>query len=147
MEYVKFTVKLLGSLTILIVIGAYISLIYMGDLPAPDITSLAKQLMPSISNGGSVVAVLAIAICLLLTALAPLIFAARSGDLFTVVVSVVALVVCFALAFNSRSIMDIMLAAIIYFTSALISVVIYSTNHIADAIRNRIDTQTPRSPS
>jgi hypothetical protein len=51
-----------------------------------------------------------------------------------VLVSIVALVVCFALLTYSRTVIDLVLAAIVYFTSALISVVMYSTNRIASAI-------------
>jgi hypothetical protein len=90
---------------------------------------------PSLSAGGSAIAGTAIALCFLLTALAPFIYAARSGDFFTVVVSIVALVVCFALLAYSRTVIDMVLAAIIYFTSAFISVVMYSTNHIASALK------------
>lgn len=50
------------------------------------------------------------------------------------IVSLVALVVCFTMLFYSRTVIDMVLAAIVYFTSAFISVIMYSTNRIANAV-------------
>ncbi|WP_155255148.1 hypothetical protein [Bradyrhizobium elkanii] len=47
--------------------------------------------------------------------------------------SIVALVVCFVMLVYSRTVIDMVLAAIGYFTSAFISVVMYSTTRIVDA--------------
>jgi hypothetical protein len=135
MEYVRFAIKTL-VFGLLAMIGAgYAYLVYTGDLPKPNIDAIISQIAPAVSSSGSTVAVVAIAICFLLTAIAPLIYAARSGDFFTVVVSIVALVVCFTLLIYSRTVIDMVLAAIVYFSSALISVIMYSTSRIADAIR------------
>jgi hypothetical protein len=135
MEYLKFATKVV-SFSLLAIIGAgYAYLVYTGDLPKPNIDAIVTQIAPAVSSSGSTVAVFAIGICFLLTAVAPFIYAARSGDFFTVVVSIVALVVCFTLLVYSRTVIDMVLAAIIYFTSALISVIMYSTSRISDAIR------------
>lgn len=115
-----------------------------GDVPKPDIDAIMAQIAPSLSTGGSTIAGIAIAICFLLTALAPFIYAARSGDFFTVVVSIVALVVCFALLAYSRTVIDMVLAAIIYFTSAFISVVMYSTHRIASVLERENSASHPR---
>jgi hypothetical protein len=134
MEYVRFAIRFASFALLATVVGGYAFLIYRGDLPAPDLKAIAAQVAPSMSAGGSVIAAIAILSCCLLTAIAPFNYAARSGDFFTVIVSIVALVVCFALLAYSRTVIDMVLAAIIYFTSALISVVMYSTNRIASAI-------------
>jgi hypothetical protein len=42
-----------------------------------------------------------------------------------------------ALLFYNRTVIDMVLAAIVYFTSAFISVVVYSTSRIADALKRR----------
>ena len=54
-------------------------------------------------------------------------------------VSIVALVVCFALLIYSRTVIDMVLAAIVYFTSAFISVIVYSTARVSEALRERAD--------
>jgi hypothetical protein len=117
-----------------VIVGGYVFLVYRGDLPKPNVDAIANQIAPSLTTGGSVVVAVAVLACCFLTAVAPFIYAARSGDFFTVIVSIVALVVFFALLAYSRTIIDMVLAAIVYFTSAFISVIMYSTSRIANAI-------------
>jgi hypothetical protein len=135
MEYVRFTVKFASFLLLATIVGGYAFLVFHGDIPAPDINSIAAQIAPSLAVGGSTIAAIAIGFCIFLAAIAPFIYAARSGDLFTVVISIVALVICFTLLASSRTIIDMVLAAIVYFTSAFISVIMYSTNRIAAAMQ------------
>ncbi|MCK1600822.1 hypothetical protein IVB02_05150 [Bradyrhizobium sp. 166] len=137
MEYVKYAFKVLAICLLVMIVGGYFYLVYSGELPRPDLKALTEQLSPSLTAGGSTVGILAIGLCFLLTAIAPFIYAARSGDVFTVVVSIVSLVVCFAILASSRTVIDMVLAAIIYFTSALISVVMYSANRVAAALEKR----------
>lgn len=134
MEYFRFAVKFTSLALLTLIAGGYVFLVYRGDIPKPDFDAFANQVAPSLSTGGSAAAGIAIILCGILTALAPFIYAARSGDFFTVIVSIVALVVCFALLAYSRTVIDMVLAAIVYFTSAFISVVMYSTNQITAAI-------------
>ncbi|KJC52192.1 hypothetical protein [Bradyrhizobium sp. LTSP857] len=134
MEYVRFAVKFTSLALLFVTAVTYAFLVYNGDIPKPDFDAVVKLLTPSIATGGSAIVAFAIAACFFLTAIAPFIYAARSGDFFTVIVSIVALVVCFALIAASRTVIDVVLAAIVYFTSALISVVMYSTNRIAAAV-------------
>lgn len=137
MEYIRFALKFTAIALIALLVGGYCYLIYTGDIPKPDIEGLVKQVAPSMAASGSVVVVVAFGACALLTAIAPFIYAARSGDAFTVIVSIVALVVFFAMLLSSRTVIDMVLAAIVYFTSALISVVMYSTKRIVAAVEGR----------
>jgi hypothetical protein len=146
MEYIRFAVKFAAFAILLAVISIYAFLVFRGDLPPPDFDAIAKQIAPSIFTGGSAVAGAAIVLCCLLTAIAPFIYAARSGDVFTIIVSVVALVACFALLVSSRTVIDMVLAAIIYFTSAFISVIMYSTTRIAEAMASN-DARRQGPPS
>ncbi|QWG11035.1 hypothetical protein KMZ29_14735 [Bradyrhizobium sediminis] len=135
MQYVVFTVRFASLCILVAAAGTVAFLMYNGDIPQPDFRQILTQVAPSIGVGASGLAVLAVGLCFLLTAIAPLIYAARSGDPFTVVVSIVALVVCFTVLVGSRTVIDMVLAAIVYFTSALIAVIMYSTNRIADELR------------
>ncbi|GLH75597.1 hypothetical protein SSBR45G_05050 [Bradyrhizobium sp. SSBR45G] len=131
MEYIRFAVKF-ASIAVLVALASLCAYLVMnGDIPAPDIEAIGKKIAPSLAVGASVALVLVIAVCAVLTAVAPFVFAARSGDIFTIVVSVVALVLCFTLLINSRTVVDQVLAGIIYLTSALVSVVMYSTKVIS----------------
>jgi hypothetical protein len=136
MEYVRFAVKFTSLAVIILLVGVYFYLVYTGEIPKPNIEGIFNQLAPSMTTG-SAIALIMVAACVLLTAVAPFIYAARSGDFFTVVVSIVALVLCFVMLFYSRTVIDMMLAAIVYFTSAFVSVVVYSTARIADALTLR----------
>ncbi|MDI3564206.1 hypothetical protein [Bradyrhizobium sp. Arg816] len=142
MEYVRFAVKFTSFALIALLIGGYGYLVYTGDIPKPDVDAIVRQVAPSMTTGGSVIVGIAIAVCVFLTAIAPFIYAARSGDAFTIIVSIVALIVCFVMLASSRTVVDMVLAAIVYFTSALISVVMYSTRQIVGALREREMTQS-----
>lgn len=139
MQYVAFTVRFTSLCILIAAIGTVAYLMYNGDIPQPDFRQIITQVAPSIGIGASGIAVLAVGLCFFLAAIAPLIYAARSGDPFTVVVSIVALVVCFTVLVGSRTVIDIVLAAIVYFTSAFIAVIMYSTNRIADELRSSAD--------
>jgi len=134
MEYLRFAVRFTVVALLIAVIGLYCYLIYTGEVSPPDVRGLAEKVAPSIASGGSIALLVAVGICCLLAAVAPFIFAVRSGDPFTIVVSIVALILCFILLTASRTVIDVVLAAIVYFTSAFISVIVYSTDRIVMAI-------------
>jgi hypothetical protein len=137
MEYVIFGVRFLSYCILVVFAGVIAFLVYNGDISLSPLQEWLTRIAPSIGQGASSLAILALAFCFFLTAVAPFIYAARSGDFFTVIVSIVALVVCFVLLANSRTVIDMVLAAIVYFTSALISVVMFSTNKIAAEVRGK----------
>ncbi|MGY3452487.1 hypothetical protein [Bradyrhizobium sp. USDA 4353] len=137
MEYIRFAVKFASIAVLVALASLYAYLVLNGDIPAPDLEAIGRKIAPSLAVGVSVALVLVIAVCAVLAAVAPFVFAARSGDIFTIVVSVVALVLCFALLINSRTVIDQVLAGIIYFTSAIVSVVMYSTNRIAQVLSKK----------
>lgn len=134
MEYVRFAVRFTAFALLLIAVIGYAYLVSTGDLPKPDLGGIAQQIAPSIATGGGVAVVIALGVCAALTALAPLVFAARSGDGFTVIITLVMLVVCFFMLSGSRTVIDLMLAAIIYFTSAFIAVIVFASARIEAAI-------------
>ncbi|MFT4121071.1 hypothetical protein [Bradyrhizobium sp.] len=142
MEYVRFAVRFTAFALLVVVIGGYCYLVWTGDLPKPDFQGILQQIAPSLAVGGGAALGIVIGVCVFLTAVAPFVYAARSGDAFTVVVSIIALVVCFLVIASSRTIIDMVLAAIVYFTSALISVVVYSTTRIEAALAGQ---NRPRS--
>jgi hypothetical protein len=142
MQYVAFAVRFFSFSVTIIIAGAVGWMIYNGDI---DVRQWLSRVAPSVGSGASGLLVLGVGLCFLLAAIAPLIYAARSGDFFTVIVSIVALMVCFILITGSRTVIDLVLAAIVYFTSALISVIMYSTNRIAEAVRGSGEIELPRN--
>lgn len=80
-------------------------------------------------------AVVCVVVLAFLAAIAPFVYAVRSGDGLTVLFAFVALVLVVALLVSSRTIIDMVLAAIVYFTSAMVSVVVFSMARVTEAIR------------
>ncbi|MDD1534577.1 MULTISPECIES: hypothetical protein [unclassified Bradyrhizobium] len=134
MEYVRFAVKFTAFVLLLVLVVGYAYLVSIGELPKPDFSAITQQIAPSIATGGGTVLVLLLGVCGLLTALAPVVFAARSGDAFTVMISIVSLIACLAILGASRTVIDMVLAAIVYFTSAFIAVIVFAATRIEAAI-------------
>jgi hypothetical protein len=103
MQYTTFAVRFFSLSLLLIIIAAVLWMIYHGDI---DVRQLLTQAAPSIGTGASSLLVIGVTTCFLLAAIAPLIYAARSGDLFTIIVSIFALVVCFVLITGSRTVIS-----------------------------------------
>jgi hypothetical protein len=142
MYYVRFAVRLIVVIAVAGAAILYGFLIYNGDIPAPDLRGLIETISPKLAVGTSQALFLVIAISFLLAAISPFVYAARSGDPFTILVSIVALVAVVALLVGSRTVIDMILAAIVYFTSAFISVIVYATNRITDEIRKQNEDET-----
>lgn len=139
-EYLIFALKAVLVALFVVIVGGYAYFVWSGELPNPF-----AQLPPTatVNSAAASIIYLAIGLCCLLAVLAPLIYALRSGDLFTVVVSIVALVACFTILTFSRTIIDMVLAAIVYFTSAFISVVMFAADRIVKEIRRASSTTEP----
>lgn len=131
-EYILFTIKVILAAVFTIVVAGYAYLVWTGDLPNP-LNQLPTT--SAVNSTGATIVFLAVGICCLLAAVAPFIYAVRSGDIFTVVVSIVALIACFTILTLSRTVIDMVLAAIVYFTSAFISVVMFAADRITKEIR------------
>lgn len=90
--------------------------------------------MMDLGTGGAFALFFVVAVGAVIGAMAPIFYAARSGDRFTFVVCVVALAVCVGLLFESRTGMDRIVVAIIYLSSAIVAVVVYAASRISAAI-------------
>lgn len=101
-----------------------------------------------LGTGGSFALIVAAAVALVLGAFAPTFYAARSGDRFTFVVSVVALAICVGLLFESRTVMDRIVVAIVYLASAVMAVVVFAAARIEAALKEgRADRGRPAGPA
>jgi hypothetical protein len=86
------------------IVGGYAYFVWSGELPYP-----LAQMPPAatVNSAAASLRYLAVGLSCLLAVLAPLIYALRSGDLFTVVVIIVALVACFTILTFSRTVVDV----------------------------------------
>jgi hypothetical protein len=75
LQYVTFAVRFASLCIVVGAIGTVAFMMYHGDIPQPDFRQILTQVAPSIGIGASGIAVLAVSLCFLLTAIAPLIYA------------------------------------------------------------------------
>ena len=122
----------------------YFALVSEGKIPPPDwnaIEQALNQAASAIGGSASAAALLAIAVVVVLAAIAPIIFAARSGDVVTVLVSIVLVAATWLLVFQSRTVIDMTIAAVMYLASMTLSVLVFASTRIVDAIgRQRRET-------
>ncbi len=85
------------------IVGGYAYFVWSGELPNPF-----AQMPPTaaVNSAAASILYLVVGLSCLLAVLAPLIYALRPGDLFTVVVIIVALVACFTILTFSRTVVD-----------------------------------------
>lgn len=107
-----------------------------GDFPPPDPEKIKAFGETAMKSSGAL-AIICMVVLTFLAAIAPFVYAVRSGDGLTVLFAFVALVVVVALLVSSRTVIDMVLAAIVYFTSAIVSVVVFSMARVTEAIRGR----------
>ena len=116
------------------VVALYAYMVSQGDAPPPDPVKMREFAETAAKSGGAIAAIL-IVVLGFLAAIAPIIYAGRSGDAFTVLFAVASLILVFALLVSSRTVIDMVLASIICFTSAIVSVVVFSTARLTATIR------------
>jgi hypothetical protein len=111
-DFLIFALKAILVALFAVIVGGYAYFVWSGELPNPF-----AQMPPtaSVNSAAASILYLAVGLSCLLAVLAPLIYALRSGDLFTVVVSIVALAACFTILTFSRTVIDMVLAEIVYF--------------------------------
>ena len=139
-DFLIFALKAILVALFAVIVGGYAYFVWSGELPNPF-----AQMPPTaaVNSAAASILYLAVGLSCLLAVLAPLIYALRSGDLFTIVVSIVALVACFTILTFSRTVIDMVLAAIVYFTSAFISAVMFAADRIVKDIRRTAATTEP----
>ena len=123
---------------VVVTVAGYAHLVSTGVAP-PVTPELLRQIEESARNvtrdATSLMIVIAIAVPLLLTALAPFVLAIRSEDVLTVVISIVLMIGVWLLVFTSRTSIDLCAAALIYAANMILSVGMYIAKSVAAAAR------------
>ena len=124
------------------IFALYVYMVSQGDAPPPDPEKIRAFAETAVKSGG-VIAALCLLVLAFLAAIAPFVYAVRSADAFTILFAFVALIIVGALLASSRTIIDMVLAAIVYFTSAIVSVMMFSTTRITETIRREQSAGIP----
>jgi hypothetical protein len=121
----------------ILALGGYMELVKAGKAPAPSYDALQEAAQGLGLFGGSAILFLfwaAVTIVVICAAIAPLLFAIRSGDVLTVVVSIVLVVVTWLAVVFSRTVIDLAVASVIYLASMVLSVAVFGVTRVVAAI-------------
>jgi hypothetical protein len=77
----------------------------------------------------------AISVIVVCAAIAPILYAARSGDVLTVLVSIVLTTAAIAVFITSKSAIQEILAVLVYLANTVLSVTVYAAHRTSNGIR------------
>jgi hypothetical protein len=77
----------------------------------------------------------ALGVVVVCAAIAPVLFAIRSEDGLTIIVSIVLVVVTWSAVIFSRTVIDLAVASVVYLASMVLSVAVFGVNRIVAAIK------------
>jgi hypothetical protein len=116
---------------VILALGGYMELVKAGKVPQPS----AEGLGNFAQSGILVTFWAALSVIVVCAAIAPVLFAVRSGDGLTIIVSIVLVVVTWSLVYFSRTVIDLAVASIIYLASMVLSVTVFGVTRIIAALR------------
>jgi len=132
-QRVVIAVILIGPL---VMAGAlYVGLVSDGTVPPPDMQALAQAVVPVATGTLALIVGVTVATIVCCAVVAPVLFAARSGDLLTVLISLVLTTAAIALFSSAKSAIHEILAVLVYLANTVLSVTVYAAHRIAPADR------------
>jgi hypothetical protein len=115
-----------------VALAVYIGLLSDGSIPPPNFAGIANNIGLGATTAAQIVLVLAILAIGVMAALAPIIYAVRSGDVVTILISLVLTGGAIVMLFISRTVMDQISALIIYLANIILSAIVYAARRISD---------------
>lgn len=131
MSFKQAVIAVLLAAPIVVFLAIYIGLVRDGTVPPPDFDAIARSIGLGTTTAAQILLALALAGIALMAAIAPIIFAIRSGDLITVFISLAMTGGAIAMLILSRTVMDQISALIIYLANTMLSAIVYAANRIA----------------
>jgi hypothetical protein len=128
-KYLIVTCVLIG--TVILALGGYMELVKAGKAPQPS----AEGLDIFAGNAVRVAFWAALGVVVVCAAIAPVLFAIRSEDGLTIIVSIVLVVVTWSAVIFSRTVIDLAVASVVYLASMVLSVAVFGVNRIVAAIK------------
>jgi len=134
-----------------VVVLAYAGLLAGGVLSIKAASPAARRMILALLHGfgdfnpgiAAAFVVALIGAIIIAATIAPVLFATRSGDLTTICVSLVLLVLIWLTIFAARSTFDLVFPAVIYLASLTLSAIVFSTRRIVEAIKPGPAKQMP----
>lgn len=109
----------------------YFGAVYDGHLPPPDLNAIVRLIPPIATGAAQTLIVIAVIIIIACAGVAPIIYAARSRDILTFLISLVLTTVAIGTFFSAKSAMQEILAVLIYLANTVLSAIVYAAHRIS----------------
>jgi hypothetical protein len=109
----------------------YTGLVFDGTVTPPDFEGWAKDAVPLATGGIALAIGIAIAAIVICAIIAPLLYAARSGDVLTVLVSLVLTLAAVVIFASAKSAIQEILGVLVYLANTVLTVTVYAAHRIA----------------
>ena len=124
-------ISLMIGAPIIIALAVYIGLLRDGMIPPPDLALIAERLRLGTVGAGQIALVFFIVVIGIMAALAPIIYAARSHDVVTVLISLAMTGTALALMITGRSVFDEIIALMIYLANMILASIAFAAHRIS----------------
>lgn len=106
-----------------------------GTISLPDLREFAQRFTAGTVGAAQIAIALSVVILALMAAIAPIIYAARSRDLVTFLISLAMTTTALALLVTGRSVFDQITALMIYLANIILAAIVYAAYRIVDGRR------------
>lgn len=127
----RITIALILIGPLVIAAAAYVGLVLDGGITPPDLQALAQSIIPVATGGFALAVGSAIAAIVVCAIIAPILYAARSGNVLTVLISLVLTTAAIAIFFTAKSAIQEILAVLVYLANTVLSTIVYAAHRIA----------------
>ncbi|MGE0522033.1 MAG: hypothetical protein AB7O60_03230 [Variibacter sp.] len=137
--------RVFRAILLLVAVAAgavYFGLVQDGTLPPLDVRAMGEALSPALSGTAAIVAGAVLVFVLVCTAIAPILYAIRSGDALTIIVSLVLTTAALAALVSSRTVFDMVISALLYMANLTLSAIVFATSRIT-AERPSLERRAP----
>lgn len=118
----------------------YFGAVYDGHLPPPDVQAVLNRIPPFATGALQTVIALVVTAIVACAAIAPIIYAARSRDGLTFLISLVLTTTAIGMFFLAKSAIQEILAVLIYLANTVLSAIVYAAYRISrDAVFRRTE--------
>ncbi len=126
----RITIAVILLTPLIVVLAAYLGLVWEGQIAPPDLQALAQTIIPVATGSFALAIGLVLATIVVCAIIAPLLYAARSGDVLTVLISLVLTTAAIAIFFTAKSAIQEILAVLVYLANTVLSSVVYAAHHL-----------------
>ena len=114
-----------------VALAVYVGMLHDGTASAPDVAAIIGKMTLGTIGAVQIAVVIVVGIVALMAALAPIIYAIRSEDLVTVLISLAMTGTALALLFSGKTVFDQIISLMIYLANIILAAIVYAAHRIA----------------